>query len=96
MEYLITLTLSLLQKLKVSIGDMFFCFFSADRSTSLWPYHVLRQTAETGLISGVPSSLSVLTAAICDCFQETSIEMEIYYHHLCQSKMNSMYVILVD
>ena len=55
---------------------MFFVFFSEDRSTSLWPYRVLRQTAETGLISGGPASLSVVPAAICDRFQEVSIKME--------------------
>lgn len=33
---------------------VFFCFFSADRSTSLRPYRVLGRTAEAGIIWGPP------------------------------------------
>lgn len=72
-EHLSTLTPSVWQKFSISISDACFCCcccFATDRSTSLWPYRVLGQTAETGLISGAASSLSVLTAAICDCFQD--------------------------
>lgn len=73
MEHLSTLTASVWQKFSISISDVHFfccCCFGTDKSTSLWPYRVLGQTAETGLISGAASSLSVLTAAICDCFQD--------------------------